>query len=375
MNIHGNNVTVDSKRAELADLTKQFQYFTQFPLLLKFLDSVPIPVLVLNRQRQAVYSNKALFKLTGNQDLHFIYGMRPGEILNCAHAFEVDGGCGCSESCSTCGALNAIVSTHHNLPDVQECRILKKDNEALDLKVHASPLKIGSEIFTVFALTDISDEKRRLNLERIFFHDLLNTASTVKALAYNLESANKEESEEFRGYLVKLTDKLVDEICAQRDIYAAENNELAVYLSIVNSLVLLNDMYEHFNHIAEGKTIVIDNDTDTFDFLTDKVLIRRILTNMVKNALEASDPGNIITMGCRKSGLYAEIWVHNQSFIEKKVQLQIFQRSFTTKGFGRGIGTYSMKLLCEKYLKGKVTFKSSKEGGTTFYCTIPLNLD
>jgi sensor histidine kinase regulating citrate/malate metabolism len=48
----------------------------------------------------------------------------------------------------------------------------------------------------------------------------------------------------------------------------------------------------------------------------------------------------------------------------------MFKRSFTTKGIGRGLGTYSMKLLGEKYLKGKVGFESSKQNGTTFYIEI-----
>jgi sensor histidine kinase regulating citrate/malate metabolism len=34
---------------------------------------------------------------------------------------------------------------------------------------------------------------------------------------------------------------------------------------------------------------------------------------------------------------------------------------------GRGIGTYSMKLFGEKYLKGKVWFTSSAENGTSFF--------
>jgi sensor histidine kinase regulating citrate/malate metabolism len=48
------------------------------------------------------------------------------------------------------------------------------------------------------------------------------------------------------------------------------------------------------------------------------------------------------------------------------VQLQIFQRSFSTKGNGRGIGTYSIKLLTEQYLNGKVSFVSNESEGTRF---------
>lgn len=65
-------------------------------------------------------------------------------------------------------------------------------------------------------------------------------------------------------------------------------------------------------------------------------------------------------------------WVHNPSVIPLEVQLQLFQRSFSTKGLGRGIGTYSVKLLTEKYLGGKVYFKSNEDEGTTFYVELPF---
>jgi len=55
------------------------------------------------------------------------------------------------------------------------------------------------------------------------------------------------------------------------------------------------------------------------------------------------------------------------------VQLQMFQPSFSTKGAkGRGIGSYSVKLLTEKYLQGKVWFVSREPEGTTFFVALPL---
>jgi len=50
-----------------------------------------------------------------------------------------------------------------------------------------------------------------------------------------------------------------------------------------------------------------------------------------------------------------------------EIQMQIFQRSFSTKGSDRGIGTYSIKLLAENYLKGKVDFSSNESEGTIFW--------
>jgi sensor histidine kinase regulating citrate/malate metabolism len=65
--------------------------------------------------------------------------------------------------------------------------------------------------------------------------------------------------------------------------------------------------------------------------------------------------------------------VHNDAPIPREVRLQIFQRAFSTKGPGRGLGTYSMKLLSQRYLGGDVSFTSSEEGGTTFKARYPLH--
>ena len=49
------------------------------------------------------------------------------------------------------------------------------------------------------------------------------------------------------------------------------------------------------------------------------------------------------------------------------IQLQVFKRSFSTKAKDRGLGTYSVRLLTTKYLKGKVSFISNEPDGTIFY--------
>jgi sensor histidine kinase regulating citrate/malate metabolism len=58
-----------------------------------------------------------------------------------------------------------------------------------------------------------------------------------------------------------------------------------------------------------------------------------------------------------------------------EVQLQVFQRSFSTKGAGRGLGTYSMKLISERYLQGCVSFVSTAPDGTVFSADYPRILD
>ena len=94
---------------------------------------------------------------------------------------------------------------------------------------------------------------------------------------------------------------------------------------------------------------------------------------MIKNALEATAAGGVVTVRCRpKAKRHVVFSVHNPGVMPADVQLQIFQRSFSTKAAsGRGIGTHSMKLLGERYLGGKVAFVSREPEGTTFTLTLP----
>ncbi len=64
--------------------------------------------------------------------------------------------------------------------------------------------------------------------------------------------------------------------------------------------------------------------------------------------------------------------VHNQAVMPEAVKLQVFRRSFSTKGgIGRGVGTYSARLLTERYLHGTLRFQSNEGEGTTFVVTLP----
>jgi len=354
----------------------QSRYFLDAPLLHRLFDAIPDIVLILNQQRQIVFANQALLKALGLNRVDPVLGQRPGEALGCLHAFETEGGCGTTEFCKTCGAVQAILSSLKGREAIKECRITQESGEALDLQVWATPLNLNDEQFSVFALKDISHEKRRRALERIFFHDILNAASGVRGFAELLTIVGPEDLELVKQSLFNLSERLIDEINAQRDLTAAENNELSVHPAPINSMDLLQELASGNEHYvaASGCQLKIDPKSESLQFTGDQTLLRRVLGNMIKNALEASQPGQTVTLGCRRNGHKIEFVVHNPGYIPRHIQLQIFQRSFSTKGQGRGLGTYSIRLLTERYLGGEVSFASSPEQGTEFKARYPLNL-
>jgi signal transduction histidine kinase len=307
------------------------------------------------------------------QTLTEVIGKRPGEAVNCVHS-QGEGGCGTTQFCSKCGAVNAILESHNDKQSIKECRIMTVDNDALDFMIIASPYWINDEMFTLFALSDISDEKRRLILEKTFFHDVLNTAGGISGLSDVLQYVeDADEQKELLKIIHNSSDSLVDEIKSQRQLNEAERGTLELEFSeilVLNILQELSELYSR-HQIIEKRKIQIENISPDLICFTDKVLLKRVLGNMIKNALEASPTDGIVTISSFKKTDSVLFSVHNSSFMKKDIQLQLFKRSFSTKGSGRGIGTYSIKLFGEKYLKGKVWFESYKENGTTFFLEIP----
>ncbi len=365
-----------AERASEPDLQKSHDAVSSLPCITGVLDAIPMSVMFLNNRRQIVSANKATLRLAGAADPRAAMGKRPGEAVNCIHAYETEGGCGTTEFCKTCGAVKAILSSIDGKSDVQECRImLKPDGKALDLRVWATPFDANGIPLTIFAAMDISDEKRRRALERIFFHDIMNTASGIKGFSELLKDATASDAQEYQSTIFTLARMIVDEINSQRMLAAAENNELTLTPAVMSSLDALKNITNLYrtHEVAKGRTIAIDPQAVDVKFTTDQVLLLRVLGNMTKNALEASKPGETVTLGCALQMKQVQFWVHNPAKMPRDIQLQVFQRSFSTKGSGRGLGTYSIKLLTEQYMKGTASFVSGSDG-TIFRVSYPLSI-
>ena len=264
----------------------------------------------------------------------------------------------------------------------RECTMSRKGQpaEAVDLLVVATPVRIGDQDLTVCVLRDISAEKRRSVLERVFFHDVINTAGGIRGIAALVaqgELQDPAQEAEYRRWLLELSERLMDEIVHQRKLLAAEKGEFVPESGIVDLSALLRDVHAlYVNHeVATGINLVI-GDSPAGLIMSDGAILRRILGNLVKNALEATPAGGTVSISALREGGTVTFFVRNPGVMPEGVQLQLFTRSFSTKeGSGRGIGTYSVKLFGERYLKGSVSFVSNEEEGTVFRLALPVVAD
>lgn len=367
-----------AERDSESELRRKQELIHNTSLFQAMMDAMPRMVLVLNERRQVLAANRALRNTLGLPD-PAILGQRPGELFGCIHCSQGPDGCGTAKQCEACGAVGAILlSQELGKQATQECRLTvstSAGDHAKDLRVTATPVAISGEQFTIVDIADISDEKRLAVLMRTFFHDVMNTAGGIHGIAQILAQqceVNPDE-QECLEQIGELAEQLMEEVAAHRDLTYAEAGDLATRFEPVATRELLENLRRSYyrRDVAMGRSIMLGEVWDD-RIMTDSRLLARVLGNMLKNALEAVQPGGIVTLHCRKQDDRVAFAVHNPGVIPQQVQHQIFQRSFTTKGqIGRGIGTHSMKLLGERYLGGRVAFASSASAGTTFTITLP----
>jgi hypothetical protein len=340
--------------------------------LATLLDCMPDWVMILNEQRQIIFGNRALRNFVDQRGAENLLGLRPGELLDCRQAKTAPSGCGTGEACRTCGAVNAILGALAGHSVMHECRVSNTGSDSYDVRIWASPFFWKNGHYALVIAVDISNQKRREVLERIFFHDILNTAGSLYGLSELIRS-DPTSIEDFKEDLCETAETLVNEIRSQRLLLAAEQNSLPVTILPANSRDLLESVVQTYRHhsLATDKAIVVASETAEFIFPTDETLLQRVLGNLLKNALEASRTGDAIELGAAESEDRFVFWCHNPLPIPRAIQLQLFQRSFSTKGPGRGIGTYSIRLLTERYLGGQVTLHSEPETGTRFELSFP----
>ena len=361
------------ERSSDKEITSKNLLLQSNELICRIFDAVNKVGAILDENRQIIYANNEFLSAMGFDSLEALLGKRPGEAISCIFSEGAYKGCGTNEACSVCGAVNAILESQATGKKVvKETRIRSKvggKESNWDLRVTSVPIEFSGHTFYVFTIEDISSENRKMALERIFFHDILNIAGSLGGLLAILkEETDPDTIRDIINNSEETSNNLLEEIIHQRQLISAENGDLEIKPESLNTLEVLKSVTTRIKYIeaAERKNLIIDGDSADLQFRCDKNIIHRVLINLLKNALEATSQGGVVKVGCyhKEGKLMFSVW--NKGVIPADIQMQIFQRSFSTKGTGRGLGTYSIRLLTERYLNGTVSFVSNEHENTRF---------
>ena len=341
------------------------------PVVRSLLHSISGLLAILDENRRVLALNDSFMEELGVEYPSEIIGLKLGEVMYCKHAHEEPGGCGTTKYCSTCGAAIAIVTTLVEDKAVDRiCALSAYRNGApveISLLVRANPIRVDGKKFIMLFLQDITLEQQRASLERTFFHDINNMLTGLLGASQLLAMQNKESRLAEIVYESAL--HLTNEVAIQKCLFQSEHCDYQLTRKETTTESLLNDLRNvYLEHSATfNKNLSISGTFPSLTIRTDRSLALRVMCNMLTNALEATDDNGTVKAWLEENVDALVFCVWNNKSMPDGVRHRIFQRNFSTKnGDGRGIGTYSMKLLGEKLLGGKVSFTSSDEEGTVF---------
>jgi signal transduction histidine kinase len=216
----------------------------------------------------------------------------------------------------------------------------------------------------------ISEEFNRAN---ILIHDMRNRLSAFLLLDYiKGEHFSKKTIQYFKIMRHSYSDLagMMDEALAnaKRLKYIPTHEKISVNL-------LVDDLLhsEFILHEAlQGKSILTDIPPDLPELCLPPNDLRRVLTNLVINAGQASKPGSEIYLKAEHRNGEIKISVTDTGCgIPEKFRLKIFEPHFTTRKEGNGFGLASCKEIVEKDHHGRLEFQTSPQG-TTFIFSLPL---
>jgi hypothetical protein len=333
-------------------------------------------VAILNEHRQILAVNDNLLKILGIDDAKTILGLRPGEAIGCIHSEDMPGGCGTSEFCASCGAAIAIVSAiAQNTPVERMCAVTVSKNgsqKEIYFRVRAYPIITDNQKLILLFLQDVTSQQQWTIVEKVFFHDINNIIQVLISASQIL--SDQQPFNNLIQAINKMSVQLSNEIMIQQ---ALIKTGMPQYKPLMQQIGVSQILYDVKNTIAshpasKDKKLIVPDNIPNITITSDLSLVCRVLVNMLINAFEASKSEDTVklTIDFDKKNISFAVW--NNQPINPIMAKRIFQRNFSSKEqWGRGLGTYSMKLLGEKILDGKVSFTSSETEGTTFLFRLP----
>jgi nitrogen fixation/metabolism regulation signal transduction histidine kinase len=145
----------------------------------------------------------------------------------------------------------------------------------------------------------------------------------------------------------------------------AQQNEMLNVVEITRlAMELFNESYINYSY-----------DEEEIIAKFDRTQLIRVITNLVKNAIQAiSDdrPPRIDVRVFEENNMVIITVKDNGIGITKENEPKIFEPKFTTKTSGMGLGLGMVKNIVETY-DGSITFTSEENEGTTFRVSFPKN--
>jgi CheY-like chemotaxis protein len=251
--------------------------------------------------------------------------------------------------------------------------LLARVKTHLELKKAREDLQKQNEILK-------ENVRLREDVDRITRHDLKTPLSGIIGFPDAIKMAGdlNEEQTEMLDMIEESGYKMLDMINLSLDLYKMETGKYKFEPMPVNLLTVVNKIFKEIRDEIEARELSIEvlsrgkpaNEQDLFLIQGDELLCYSMLSNLIKNAVEASPTGEQVEVAMI-SGESAVIGIHNAGSVPAAIRETFFDKYTTSgKSAGTGLGTYSAKLIAQT-LGGNIKLETSDEAGTTITIVLP----
>ncbi len=207
-------------------------------------------------------------------------------------------------------------------------------------------------------------------------HEIKNPLTPMKLSIQYLQRAMEENSPNAVDLSKKLASTLVEQI-DQLSKIAGDFSQFANIENIQPECFNINALIQNLVNLYKADSNLIisftveENDAEIF---SDKAQINRLITNLIKNAIEAYDETDTPRIQIKQFMQQSDVIISVTDFgsgISESLRSKIFNPNFTTKSSGTGLGLAICKAIVEK-AGGKIWFITTTGEGTSFYVKLPL---
>jgi len=333
---------------------------------------LPLGVLVLDADRRVTRINAWAEKITGFSAEEAV-GHFCGEILR---------GALCGGECP----LRTVIDRTKPIVRVKTS-LTTKSGDLISVLMHTAGLfdSSGKLVGAVEAFQDISHElaleRERANLISMFAHDIRSSLTGIHGLGLRLMRKHDEISEaKRREYLRAITQEaakletLVDDFL---EFSRLETGQLRLNLTSISLDKELEELLEVYTLKAAQHQLKLELRVDGFlpVIKADANRLRRVLANLLDNAIKFSRIGGTITIKARETRQEIIVSVADEGVgippMELPYIFDLFYRgSATSMGSGHGLGLSIVKSIVEGH-GGRVAVSSSRNQGSTFMVYLP----
>ncbi|MCW3996071.1 MAG: ATP-binding protein [Candidatus Bathyarchaeota archaeon] len=206
-------------------------------------------------------------------------------------------------------------------------------------------------------------------------HDIRNPLQAMMSDIYLLKDyLQSMPNDEAKSNIAESVDGMEQNICYINKIVADLQDyarPLKPEYSLVNLSNLIGDI---LNAINLPENIELQTEVRIKrNIKTEPTFIKRTITNLVNNAVQAMPNGGKLTVTCCQTENQITLTVSDTGVgIPEEIKTKIFKPMMTTKAKGQGLGLAVVKRLVDA-LDGNITFESQEGKGTTFTILLPIN--